>query len=118
VDAGRKQPGLHEVEVIGREGERPIQVVDLCDSLLATIPNNDDSGMGAVISNSSPGALRQISNRITYLKPQIFWHIVRAHLWGYIYADDLMVTPVLMIVGVGDGACHLPRNRGTAQQHR
>lgn len=50
VDAGRKQSGMHKVEVVGGEGERPVQVVDLFDGALATILNNDDSGLGMVIT--------------------------------------------------------------------
>ena len=64
VDAGRKQSGMHKIEVVGREGERLIQVVDLFDDRLTTILKNEDSGMDMVshqriASVSSPRALSQ-----------------------------------------------------------
>jgi hypothetical protein len=45
---------MHKVEVVGGEGECPIQVVDLFDGALATILNNDDSGMAMVVTPKKP----------------------------------------------------------------
>lgn len=37
VDAGRKESGMDKIEIVGGEGERPVQVINLCCATSATV---------------------------------------------------------------------------------
>ena len=102
VNAGRKKSRLNKIKVVRRECEVSVQIVNLPQSQSGVTSRGTNFGFfwsmckahGIVLSPMNEcraliSFFATVGQFCTYLKPQVVWHIVRTHVRGNIYANDL-----------------------------